>query len=260
MQPKPEKKPSLKASNKSAKAPVVKETIQAPHSFTPEELSALNLKLREHLDTIDVLTGDAKAAAQDFKLRITNHVNEAKLTRTKLASGQESREVDALVTFAPKKREKTYHHPVTKAEIRTEPMTGVDWQLPMFKPTSDGKSEVAAKKGESDVAPAAAKTAKENSGKDKPLEASPVVGKTPVGAAMNAAAALTDAPKVPFDMVHAETLDHTILTRHFKKMAKVRGWTEVQISAINDLLRECDTEKAMLEVIRPHTSDPAGTK
>lgn len=250
------KKPSTKASKKASNAPIIKETIQAPHVFTDVETAVMNLKLRDHLDSIEALQGDAKAAAQDFKLRMTNHVNETKMLRTKLSAGQENRETQAIVTFNAKAREKTYTHPVTKQEIRKEPMTAIDFQLPMFKPV-DGK-EVVAKKGEPD-APASGEKPKALKGdlKTKVTETDPKHGQTPVGAALNDAAANSEAAKVPFNMDTAVSMDHITLSKLFLKEAKRVGWTAVQLGAIKDLFGNCSNEEQYLNVIRPHVSDPA---
>ena len=302
------KKPAVKGaprpSKKASKAPIIKETIQAPHVFLPDELNVLNINLRENLDRIETLEGEAKAAAQDFKLRITNHKNNVVMLRKKLSAGEETRAVDAIVTFDAKKREKSYYHPFTDAFIRHEPMTPADFELPMFKAeqvenkstgakapaeaakisavdliklaTADYPSEeklkahfATLKKAWPNQYPGAGKTAFKlfvNDIRDCVEAKSPEQGgaeekgqaKTPMEAALNQAASLSEAPKVPFDMVHAESLDHVTLSKLFTKEAKRMGWNAAQISVMKDLWSQCATEAQYLETIRPHVSDPAG--
>lgn len=157
-----------KKKNRKAKPPVVTEAIQAPYRFNAEEIGHMNQELRVKLDEIDALEDQKKQSMADFKLRISTRENEAKQLRIKLASGEETRPLNALVEFNPKKRMKSYHHPETKAFIREEPMTAADFQLPMFQekggqlvPAQPQKSAPAAlpdTKGAEKAAPASKKS------------------------------------------------------------------------------------------------------
>lgn len=247
MKPKAPNKPAAKKKAKKVKQPPTIQRIHAPHTFTQDERNVLGDNLRGALDEIEALEGQAKSAAADYKLRIQNHKNDVKMLRNKLGSNQEDREVEAIVEFDAKNRQKTFIHPVSKEKIRTENMTDADFQLPLFKPAADGKEKPAAK-GETDVQTLT--KAPDKKGKAKKAGEP---GKTNVGDVLDKASALTDAPKVPFD-VDADR-DHAKLTRDFKRAANKAGWTDVQISTIHALLRDCDTESGMRDVLRPHVTE-----
>lgn len=241
------------AAKKKEKPVIVTEQIQAPYVFTPDEIMEMGTQMRGHMTSIDELTAQMKQSAADFKLRIGSHTNSVQQLRNKCDSGQETRPMEAVVKFNhPKKGEKTFIHPETKEEIRSEPMTPADWQLPMFKPAPDGKGEVVAPKGATDVLSPGEESAKKKAGKGKkaPAEPGDNAGQTSVGAALNAATILTDAP--PFDLYVDEENDHAKLTRDFRKAAKKVGWKEAQISVLIDAMRQCATIEGMKDVLRPH--------
>lgn len=246
------KKPASKPKSKKApEHPDVFQETHAPHKFTPEERERMGNELRTNLDNIEELEGQAKSAAQDFKLRIQNHKNDVKSLRTKLGTGEESRPVRARVTFDAAKGVKTLWHPETGEMIRTDPMQPADHQLPMFKPAGDGK-EVVAPKGDTDVpTKAEAQPAKKKKGaKTEPADNA---GKTPMGAALNAATGATEAPKI--DLYFEAIDDESKLVGAFKKAATAAGWSNAQISTLNDALKDCDSVSAMKDVLRPHIVD-----
>lgn len=241
------------AAKKKEKPVIVTEQIQAPHLFGAEEIMTMGAEMRQHMTAADELRDQAKQSAADFKLRIGNHENAVKQLRLKCDSGQETRPMEAIVKFNhPAKGQKTFLHPQTNAEIRSEQMTPADWQLPMFKPAPDGKGEVVAPKGATDVLSPGEESAKKKAGKGKkaPAEPGENAGQTSVGAALNAATILTDAP--PFDLYVDEENDHAKLTRDFRKAAKKVGWKEAQISVLIDAMRQCATIEGMKDVLRPH--------
>lgn len=256
-------KPKAKAPKaKKEEAPKhdpVFEEIQAPYQFTPEERARMSEELRGFLDKIDATKDQQKAANADFKLRIQNDETAAKALRLKLGNGTESRPVKARVEFEVEKRIKHLFHPESGELIRTDPMQPADFQLPMFLPVEDGKKEVVAPAGAQDVptGPSAPKPAKK--GKKAPETGAPGdnAGQSNVGAALNAAAALTDVPKLKLSF-DPTTADHVAITRGFVKCAKAAGWNEVQIGVIKDALRACDSEPKMLEVLQPHIEQPTG--
>lgn len=256
--PAPKKKPAAKKTPAEAppngeappvEIPPTREEIQAVYKFTPAEIDTMNTGLRNGLDAIEELQGQAKAAAQDFKLRIQNKQNETKSLRMKLTHGEETRPMTAAVKFDAKKALKTFLDPNTGAFVREEPMQPADWQLPMFRPTEDGKEKPAAK-GEGDV--------KDGSGPAKKGAKAPKTspaGETSVGDAMDKAAAEKAAPLIVLDLTKE---DWTVqgLTRAFKKAATYAGWTEAQISTLKDRLSECETVEQMMDTLRPHTITP----
>jgi hypothetical protein len=241
------------AAKKKEKPVIVTEQIQAPYVFTPDEIMEMGTQMRGHMTSIDELTAQMKQSAADFKLRIGSHTNSVQQLRNKCDSGQETRPMEAVVKFNhPKKGEKTFIHPETKEEIRSEPMTPADWQLPMFKPAPDGKGEVVAPKGATDVLSPGEESAKKKAGKGKkaPAEPGDNAGKTPLGAALNAAAGTTETPRVDFYMDEID--DETKLVGGFKKAAKKAGWKAAQISALDDALKSAEGIDAMKDVLRPH--------
>lgn len=225
------------------KIPETREDIQAPYKFSEEEIAIMNHGLRNALDDMDTLRAQAKAAAQDFKLRITNRENEAKQFRNKLAAGEETRPMKAAVDFNSQKGIKRYLHPETGEFIREEPMTPADWQLPMFKP-----EEVQSTKPAEKPAPAA-------KGAGKAPKTSPA-GETNVGDAMDKAAAGTKAPQVHIDKFESDEWSQKALTDAFKKAAKKAKWTAPQISVIADRLAECADVSAMRDTLRPFVIVP----
>jgi hypothetical protein len=246
------KKPAPKAPKK-AKAPVVKETIQHTYRFTPEEISAMDGEIRIQLREIDELEAAKKQANSDFKLRIDSHDNTVRRLRAKCDSGEETRSLEAIVQFhKPKQGRKTFIHPQTGEKIRDEEMSLADTQLPMFKPAPDGKGEVVAPKGATDVPQKA--DAKKPAKPAKAPKASAAPGKTNVGDAIDKAAALTDAPKLNLDL--ATPCPHDQLTRWFRKAAKDAEWNPAQVSVMIDRLRECDTVEKMKDTLRPHCLTP----
>lgn len=236
------------------KHPDVFEEVQAPYHFTPEERGRMSDTMRSHMDKIDELTDQQKASNADFKLRLQNETNNVKALRQKLNSGEETRPVRARVEFEPDKRVKHLMHPETGELIRTDPMQPADFQLPMFLPaeTENGaKAEAVAPKGAQDVPTGLPPATKAKKKKDAPAaEPGDNAGKTNVGDALDAAASLTDAPKI--DLYIDEITDHVALTRGFRKAAAAAGWTKPQIALMVDLLKKCDNEDAMKETLRPH--------
>lgn len=236
--------------------PEVHEDIQAAYKFTPDEVAHMNSQLRQHLNDIDALEDQKKAAMQDFKLRITNKENEAKLLRNKLDSGEETRPVKALVEFDTPRSMKKFFHPHNREFIREEPMQPADWQLPMFKPTPDG-TEAPAPKGDVDVPTktpaAAAKPGKKTPDGDPAANA----GSTPVGAVLTQSAAGTEAAKIELDLTVDYT--HEQLLKAFKAVAKKAGWFETQISVIGQQLKLSNSVDGMVDILRSHTVRPAAT-
>lgn len=260
---KPKAKAKAKKVEEKPKHDPVFEEVQAPYHFGPEERADMSDQLRVRLDSIDTIKDQAKSAAADFKLRVTNEENAAKQLRQKLSNGGESRPVRARVEFHVEERMKSLFHPTTGEFIRKDPMQPADFQLPMFLPASDGNGEAPAPAGATDVptGPSAPKADKKK-GKGKTAttaEPGESNGKTNVGAALNAAAALTNAPKLTLTF-DPTTADHVAITRAFKKAAKAAGWNEAQISTINDALRACDSEQKMIEVLAPHVAEAKQTE
>lgn len=240
---------------KKPKHPVVKQTIQYPYKFTEAEIAAMSCEMRTHLREIDDLEDQKKQSNADFKLRIDTHDNNVKRLRAKCDSGEETRPLEAIVEFnTPKAGRKTYIHPETGERIRDEEMTISDSQLPMFRPTTDGK-EVVAKRGETDVPvvkPAQPVPPKTTARKPTADEKA---GKTNVGDAIGAVAALKDAPKLKISL----TLDwmKPALLREFKKVAKDAKWDATQIALMDDVLKACADVEAMKETLRPHSETAA---
>lgn len=255
------KKPGKSKATAAPKQPDVFEEIQAPYHFSPDERARMSEELRGFLDKIDATKDQQKAANADFKLRIQNDETAAKALRLKLGNGTESRPVRARVEFQVDKRMKSLFHPETGELIRVDPMQPADFQLPMFLPAEpiEGKpTEAVAPKGATDVptGPSAPKPSKKSKKAPETGEPGDGAGKTNLGAALNAAAALTDVPKLKLTF-DPTTADHVAITKGFVKCAKGAGWTEEQIGVIKDALRLCDSEPKMLEVLAPHIEAPA---
>lgn len=218
--------------------PEEREVIQYQYRYAPEETAALNATLRAHLDRIDDLTGQAKAAAQDYKLRIQNEQNDAKRLRTQLNTGEESRSIRAAVEFDAKKGRKRFLHPETGEFIREDVMSDADWQLPMFKPDEVENKATGA-------VPAAPK------GKKSKAPATSEPGETSLGAALDAAAAKKEMPQIVLDLDKGDWSDIG-LTKAFRAAAKKAKWTPQAISLIIDRMKETDTVENAIAVLRPH--------
>lgn len=247
------KKPAAKkpAATKKAKPVITTEQIQAPYTFNSEEVLKMGVEMRGHMTAADELRDQLKNSTADFKLRIGNHESSVKQLRIKLDSGQETRPVEAVVQFhTPKKNEKTFLHPESKEVIRTEQMTPADFQLPMFKPDPKTGGEAVAPKGAADI-PAKAPATPPKKGKAK--EPSDNQGKTPIAAALNEAAGKTKPPQI--DLEFSAIDDESKLVGGFKKAAKAAGWSNAQISTINDALKACEGVGAMKDVLKPHIVD-----
>lgn len=262
----PAKKPSTSKKKHEApkKQPETRETIQAPYVFTDEEVSGMERELRGHLDDIDTLKDQAKQSAQDFKLRITGHDNNVKQLRNKLGTGTETRPLEAIVSFDPKRGKKSFTHPVNGEFIREEDMSPADWQLPLFK-----KQEVESKKPEPQLPLSDAEKPEEpakKTGTPKPSvppKSSPS-GKTNLGDALDKAGSETKPPTLTIDFAACDN-DHVKVTRAFKKAAGVAKWSELQMSGVLRLLKECDTVEKMIATLTPFTTldaeapaDPTG--
>lgn len=221
--------------------PETRESIQAPYRFSDQEIARMNIDLRAALSRSELLEEQKKASMQDFKLRIQNAENDAKLLRNKLDQGEETRAFVAAVEFDPKRSKKRYLDPVTGAFIREEDMTPADWQLPMFKPDAKGQ-EVVAAPTETD-APKGKRKAK------APAFTEP--GQTNMGNALDAAASMLNLPKIAIDLDKADW-SITGLVRSFKAAAKKADWPVASISLMNDRLHECADLEAMIQTLKPH--------
>lgn len=239
------KKAKSKTPKKPAEKPITQQ-ILAPYSFTPDEISKMDRDLRGHLTAIDELKNQAKQSAADFKLRITGHDNHVKQLRNKLDSGSETRPTEAIATFDAKRGKKSFTHPTTGEFIREEGMSPADYQLPMFK-TEEVQSvkPLTPPNGEREP-PAKPTTKKAAAPKSSPA------GATNLGDKLDRAAAATNAPPIVLDC-EKKDWQHDALTREFKKAAKAAGWSKPQESVVLDRLRECASEDAMIDVLRPFT-------
>lgn len=238
---------------KTPKVPDILEDIQAPHHFSSEEIAALNVQLHAALATVETLEDQKKSAVKDFALRIQNAENEVKLLRNKVSSGSETRSMRAITTFDTKKGEVIYLHPETREEVLRQPMQPAHWQLPMFKPADDGKTEKIADRGSIDAGVKPLPTEKKGKKKEKGANA----GETNLGNVLDKQVSLTNAPKITLDL----TLDwqEPALMKEFRKEAKKAGWTEAQIGLLRDLLKECADVAAMKDTLRDHvqSANPA---
>jgi hypothetical protein len=225
----------------------VRETTQAKYTFTTLEIAELGKKLQSARNEQARVQSELESIKSDYKAKLAAVDIEQNRFGRRLDDGYEMREAFAIVTFNdPAKGRKTYRHEEGSELIREEPMSHSDFQLPMFR-DANGKD-------------ATGPDAPFIPGDEKVVvtETDPKHGKTPVGAALNQAASLTDVPKVPFDMIHADSLDCITLSKLFIKEAKRVGWNAVQIGLIKDLFAQCSNEAQYLEAIRPHVSDPDG--
>lgn len=259
--PAPAKKPAAKkpAAPKAAKPqpeaapadptkPVIpehREDIQAPYHFTAEEIATMNVGLRNALDDIETLESQAKAAAQDFKLRITNKRNEVKQYRNKLTAGEETRPMKAAVEFLPKKSVKRFLNPETGVFIREEQMQPADWQLPMFKPEEIQSPKPPATPPPAGAAPQAPAAKPAKSAKPSPA------GETSMSDALNKAAGETKAPQFWIDLSAGDWSEKGLIDAT-KKAAKKAGWSNPQISALADILKGADGVPAMIATLRPY--------
>jgi len=233
--------------------PSEREDVNVPYTFTPDELNDMGHKHRSTLDGIELLKDQAKASAQDFKLRIQNKENEERMLRMKLASGEETRPMRVAVHFDTPRGMKRYLHPETGDFIREEQMQPADWQLPLIREEIAKNQKQAEEKGaeaiKSAKPAAAADTTTE--GASRPDGESPV-GATNVGEKITAAAAKTTAPQFVLDLTK-EDWDAKGLLSAFAKAAKLAGWTPIQVSTLKDILRKAENVDAMIDTLRPYT-------
>lgn len=244
------KEPKKQKPAKKTKPVIVKEQIQAPYVFIPDEILKMGVEMRGHMTQADELRDQLKQSTADFKLRIGNHESSVKQLRIKLDSGQETRPVEAIVKFNfPKSGDKTFLHPDTDEEIRTERMAPADFQHPLFKPDPKTGAEIVAPKGDVDIS-GKGEAATKKGKKGKGAEPGENAGTTNLGDAIGAAASITNAPKI--DLYLAEIDDHAKLTRAFRKAAKSAGWSEAQVGVMIDAMRACDGVQAMKDTLAPH--------
>lgn len=110
----------------------IKETILAPHVFTPSETEQLGKQLgREYSKRAEILK-QKKSFASQYKAKEDESEAIIAVLADKLNSGEEMRPVLALVTFDTARKMKLFSDDAG-ALIREEPMVASDWELPLFK-------------------------------------------------------------------------------------------------------------------------------
>lgn len=232
--------------------PEHREDTQVPYRFTEAEMITMGTALRQKLNEIDALENQKKAAMTDFRLRIQNAGNEAKLLRNKLDSGEETRPMRVAVDFDSKRGIKRYLHPETGEFLSEAPMQPADYQLPMFQeqdlksanPPADSGTQPAPQEQEQ---PAAESKPAKRTGKGSPI------GETNLGDAIGQAAAQQSAAPLILD-IDKDDWDRTALVKAYKKAARLAGWTEAQISTLHDVLKECDSTQAIISTLRPYVA------
>lgn len=114
----------------------IKETILAPHVFTPSETEQLGKQLgREYSKRAEILK-QKKSFASQYKAKEDECDALIAGLADKLNSGEEMRPVLALVTFDTARKMKLFSDDAG-ALIREEPMVQSDWELPLFKEESE---------------------------------------------------------------------------------------------------------------------------
>ena len=123
--------------------PVVKETIQAKHTFTQDERNELGMELSRTCRAIGTMEEEKAATAKDYAGRIQIAEIKRDSLVEKIASGYEMRSTECAVTFYPTNRSKDYWRlnlDGTRGEfIERREMTTSDFQLTI--PDGEPKEE-----------------------------------------------------------------------------------------------------------------------
>lgn len=121
--------------NKKAKAKKVntsRESVQAKHTFSNDERLDLNRCMTDEMTRVDELQDQLGSIQSDYKSRIKTAEAQVKSFHNKLVSGYEMRQVEAIVRYFPKKREKhMFYADRPKVLIRVEPMSPADFHMEM---------------------------------------------------------------------------------------------------------------------------------
>ena len=240
--------------------------INYQYRFTREEKEAIAHSLCSRISEAETLEEQKRTSAKDFALRIDVKKAEVGLLCERLKTGEETRELDAVVEFdQPTRGVKSFYHPSTFAFIREERMQPADMQPELPIEHVDHPQHQAAKSVES-------ATGEENENsregsepifeqdKEATLEevdehaAEAGAITTPIGAILSKAVVESEAPKVRMDLtdVHnLEAIGSDTLIKLFKSNAKTDGWSKLQIDVI---VKSCKgaSVRQIIETLNPH--------
>jgi hypothetical protein len=242
---------STNETTETPKAPeIVRETIQAEYRFTTEEQIALGQHLTRAHRNIEQIDAQFSSVKQEFKGRITNAELERDGILRKLEDGYEMRSTVAVVLYnTPTPGRKTYVRDDNGEFIREDAMTYSDQERPLFK-DKDGRDATVPQSGEflNDI---------DGDGTredlDRVADTSPAG--TPIGAALNAAAAASDEAKILIENFDAKDWEAPGLVKAAKAAMKKAQWSQASIGTMMDVLRGCDTVTAMRDALRNHVID-----
>ncbi len=233
-------------------ADIVREIIQAPHEFTDPERLVLSDRLIEAMRNQDQIDAELDSVKQEFKARIEKARLETNVIRRKLGDGFEMRPTPSIVRFnEPCPGRKSYLREDTGELIRDETMSAADFSRPLFK-DQNGKDATEPAEGivdrdeEGNIIP---------DGANVSSPGAEDAGSTPLGEAIDRAAAATDQPPIRWDPEEPlEQAGWTVggLVAKFRFCARKAKWTHVATSMFSDELLLIGDVERIKETIRPH--------
>jgi len=110
----------------------IKEKIFHKFDFTPSELQQLGLECARLSTDINELKDGAKSVASDYKAKVDQKDSQRNLVASKLNSGYEMREVEAIVELDFAIGKKCYIHPQTFEVLKITDMSPADRQMSLI--------------------------------------------------------------------------------------------------------------------------------
>jgi hypothetical protein len=198
------------------------------------ELAKRGVQLGRAYEMLDKEFGSLKA---DFKLRMTNLENERARLDEKIADNFEMRDTPCILTFnAPTRGQKTFTIEATGEVVRTEAMSHFDLEkeLPLPKEAKVLPDDLS-------IPPNDLGDIHFSSGRPG----------TPIGEALDQAAASTEQPQVLIPNFESPDFGAKSLRHEFKKAAQKAGWP---LAAIKTLLAQCagNDMPAIRATMAPH--------
>jgi hypothetical protein len=236
-------------------AEIVKETIQAPHKFSTDEKLTLSERLVQSMQTQEQIQAEFDSCKAEFKGRIEKQQLETDSIAQKLRDGFEMRPTLSRVLFnTPHIGRKTFvREPengelpddITPLIVREEAMTFADQERPLFR-DKNGKDATATGPGEEPMSEA------EVAEVFGMTEGGENAGETPLGDAIDKAAAESDQPKIVLPTLMLPDWEPNALVKAAQKACKEAGWPVAAIQLLKETLKKCDVVTAMQATLRPH--------
>ena len=234
--------------------------IQFQYRFTREEKEVMAHSLCSRISEAETLEEQKRTSAKDFALRIDVKKAEVGLLCERLKTGEETRELDAVVEFdQPTRGMKSFYHPSTFQFIREEQMQPADMQIELPIEHVDHPQH---------PAPVPEQTPSDGTIVDAEFEVDKEATReevdehaaeggaitTPVGAILNKAAIESMPPRVRMDLTdvaNLEALGSATLIKLFKSNAKTDGWSKLHIDVIANACKGSSVRE-IIKTLNPH--------